>query len=59
MDTRFASNAYRYFFIWGICASLATTVCTIVDARLVGSLIGNNGLVQKADPYAAGNQRLD
>ena len=44
MNTRFASNAYRYFFIWGICASLATTVCTIVDARLVGSLIGNNGL---------------
>lgn len=44
MDTRFASNAYRYFFIWGICASLATTVCTIVDALLVGNLIGNHGL---------------
>lgn len=44
MDTRFASNAYKHFFIWGICASLATTVCTIVDALLVGNLIGNHGL---------------
>ena len=44
MDTKFAGNAYRYFFIWGICASLATTVCTIVDALLVGNLVGNNGL---------------
>ena len=44
MDTRFAGNAYRYFFIWGVCACLATTVCTIVDALLVGNLIGSNGL---------------
>jgi Na+-driven multidrug efflux pump len=44
MNTRFATNAYRYFFIWGICASLATTVCTIVDALLIGNLIGSNGL---------------
>ena len=44
MDTKFASNAYRYFFLWGICASLATTVCTIVDALLVGNLVGSNGL---------------
>lgn len=44
MDTKFAGSAYRYFLIWGICASLATTVCTIVDAVLVGNLVGLNGL---------------
>ena len=44
MDTKFAGSAYRYFLIWGICASLATTVCTIVDATLVGNLVGPNGL---------------
>ncbi len=44
MDTKFAGSAYRYFLIWGICASLATTVCTIVDAILVGNLVGSNGL---------------
>lgn len=44
MDTKFAGSAYRYFLIWGICASLAITVCTIVDATLVGNLVGPNGL---------------
>ena len=44
MDTRFASSAYRCFFIWGVCVSLATTVCTIIDALLVGNLVGSNGL---------------
>lgn len=44
MNTRFAKSAYRYFLIWGICASLATAVCTIVDALLVGNLVGSNGL---------------
>ena len=44
MDTRFASSAYRHFLIWGICSSLAITVCTIVDALLVGNLVGSNGL---------------
>lgn len=44
MDTKFASAAYRHFLIWGICASLAITVCTIVDATLVGNLVGPNGL---------------
>ena len=44
MDTKFAGNAYRYFLIWGICASLAITVCTIVDATLVGNLVGSEGL---------------
>ena len=44
MDTKFAGSAYRHFLIWGICASLAITVCTIVDATLVGNLVGPNGL---------------
>ena len=44
MDTKFAGAAYRHFLIWGICASLAITVCTIVDATLVGNLVGPNGL---------------
>lgn len=43
-NTKFAASAYRYFLIWGICASLATTVCTMVDALLVGNLVGSNGL---------------
>lgn len=44
MDTKFASDAYRYFLIWGISASLAITICTIVDAALVGNLVGAEGL---------------
>lgn len=44
MNTRFAGSAYRHFLLWGICASLATTVCTIVDALLVGNLVGSSGL---------------
>lgn len=44
MDTKFASSAYRHFLIWGIFASLATTICTIVDALLVGNLVGSDGL---------------
>lgn len=44
MDTKFAVGAYRYFFRWGICSSLAITVCTIIDALLVGNLVGSDGL---------------
>ena len=44
MDTKFAGAAYKHFLIWGICASLALTVCTIVDATIVGNLVGPNGL---------------
>ncbi len=44
MDKKFAGSAYRYFFVWGICTSLATCVCTIVDATLVGNLVGSDGL---------------
>ena len=44
MDTRFQYSAYRYFLIWGICSSLALTICTLVDATLVGNLVGDTGL---------------
>ncbi len=44
MDTKFAGAAYKHFLIWGICASLALTVCTIVDATIVGNLVGPDGL---------------
>lgn len=44
MNKDFASSAYKHFLIWGICASLALTVCTIVDATLVGNLVGSQGL---------------
>lgn len=44
INTRFAGSAYRHFLLWGVCASLATTVCTIVDAFLVGNLVGSSGL---------------
>lgn len=44
MGTRFAKSAFGYFLIWGICTSLTTTICTIVDALLVGNLVGSSGL---------------
>lgn len=44
MNTRFATSAYRHFLRWGVCTSLAMTVCTIVDALLVGNLVGGDGL---------------
>lgn len=44
MDTKFAGAAYKHFLIWGICTSLALTVCTIVDATIVGNLVGADGL---------------
>jgi len=44
VDTRFQYSAYRYFLVWGILSSLALTICTIVDASLVGNLVGSIGL---------------
>lgn len=44
MDSRFQYSAYRYFLIWGILSSLVLTVCTIVDATLIGNLVGDTGL---------------
>ena len=40
----FAESAYNSFVIWGILASLSTTICTIVDSLLVGNLAGSDGL---------------
>lgn len=40
----FAGSAYSNFLIWGICSSLSTTICTIVDSLLVGNLAGSDGL---------------
>ena len=44
MNTDFAQKAYRYFAVWSVLTSLAITVCTIVDALLVGNLVGSDGL---------------
>jgi len=44
METKFAKSAYWNFLLWGICTSLSVTISTIVDATLVGNIIGNNGL---------------
>lgn len=44
MNNRFVKSAYGHFLLWGICTSMAITVCTIVDALLVGNLVGSNGL---------------
>ena len=44
MNTGFAKSAYRHFVFWGVLASLAMTVCTIVDALLIGNLVGSDGL---------------
>ncbi|MCR5088531.1 MAG: hypothetical protein K6C08_03335 [Oscillospiraceae bacterium] len=44
MNKDFAKSAYRYFAFWGVLTSLALTVCTTVDALLIGNLVGNDGL---------------
>lgn len=44
METKFATSAYWNFLLWGICASLGVTVSTIVDAMMVGNIIGSSGL---------------
>ncbi len=44
MEAQFAKSAYRHFLIWGVFSSLSITVCTLVDAILVGNLVGSDGL---------------
>ncbi len=41
---KFAKSAYWYFLVWGICSSLSMTLSTLVDAILVGNLVGSDGL---------------
>ena len=44
METNYAKSAYRTFLFWGVCSSLGVTVSTLVDATLVGNIIGSTGL---------------
>lgn len=44
MEDKFTKNAYWSFWIWSVCSSLGITICTIVDAVLVGNFIGSDGL---------------
>lgn len=44
MNEKFAKKAYRKFLFWGICSSLGVTVSTLVDALLIGNLVGSDGL---------------
>lgn len=44
MEAQFARSAYGHFLIWGVCSSLGVTVSTLVDAVLIGNIVGSNGL---------------
>ena len=41
---QFARGAYWYFLFWGVCSALGTTFSTLIDAILVGNLVGSDGL---------------
>ena len=43
-DQQFARSAYRYFLLWGVLSALGTTFSTLIDAILVGNLVGSSGL---------------
>ncbi|MFI3312577.1 MAG: MATE family efflux transporter [Eubacteriales bacterium] len=40
----FVKHAYFNFSFWGICSALTITICTLIDALLVGNLVGSDGL---------------
>ena len=44
MSKEFAKNAYQNCLIWGIISSMSVTLCTIIDAALIGHFVGSNGL---------------
>ncbi len=44
MNKRFAKSAYLNFLMWSILSSLGMTISTIIDAFLVGNIIGSDGL---------------
>ena len=44
MEANFAKSAYRVFLIWGVFSSFCITVCTLVEAVMVGNLVGSDGL---------------
>ena len=43
-NAEFAKSAYRHFAFWGVMTSLVMTICTIVDALLIGNIVGSDGL---------------
>ena len=47
---QFARGAYWYFLFWGVCSALGTTFSTLIDAILVGNLVGSDGLPSPASP---------
>lgn len=44
MEKKFAKTAYRSYVGWGICSSMSVTMCTIIDAALIGNFVGSTGL---------------
>ncbi len=44
MEHQFAKTAYRNCLLWGIISSMSVTICTIIDAVLIGNFVGSNGL---------------
>ncbi len=44
MEKKFAQTAYRSYLLWGIISSMSVTLCTIIDAALIGHFIGSTGL---------------
>ncbi len=44
MEKKFAKTAYRSCLLWGIISSMSVTLCTIIDAALIGHFIGSTGL---------------
>ncbi len=43
-DSRFSGYAYRHFLFWCVISSLGVTVSTLIDAVLVGNIVGSTGL---------------
>ena len=44
MEKKFANTAYHSYLLWGIASSMAVTLCTIIDAALIGRYVGSTGL---------------
>lgn len=44
MEKKFAETAYQNYLLWGIVSSMSVTLCTIIDAALIGRFIGSTGL---------------
>ncbi|MCC8157018.1 MAG: hypothetical protein LIO54_07060 [Oscillospiraceae bacterium] len=44
MEQQFAKTAYWNCLSWGVLSSMSVTICTIVDAALIGNFVSDNGL---------------